>query len=195
MVIENIKRILFYVRYLRNMYSDQQMKREISKRFHCVIDTQARIAVDNLNNIQLGKGVYIGAFTICRVGNDPLAKNVTSSRLEIGESTYIGELNNIRAGGGTIKIGKKCQISQHVSIIASNHGIKKGIFIQDQPWSVDKTDVEIGDDVWIGCGAQILPGTIIGSGAVIGAGSLVNKDVPENAVVGGNPAKIIRFRT
>ena len=52
--------------------------------------------------------------------------------------------------------------------------------------------VKIGDKVWIGTGAIILAGVTIGDGAVIAAGSLVNKDVPEKALVGGVPAKIIR---
>jgi acetyltransferase-like isoleucine patch superfamily enzyme len=55
-------------------------------------------------------------------------------------------------------------------------------------------DIRIGDDVWVGCSVQILPGVTIGNGAVIAAGSLVNKDVPENAIVAGVPAKIIKYR-
>lgn len=54
--------------------------------------------------------------------------------------------------------------------------------------------IDIGDDVWIGCGSVILPGVKIGTGAVIAAGSVVNKDVPEYAIVAGNPMKILRFR-
>jgi len=54
--------------------------------------------------------------------------------------------------------------------------------------------VIIGDDVWIGCNVVILPGTTIGSHAVIGAGAVVTKDIPEYAVVVGNPARIVKFR-
>ena len=56
------------------------------------------------------------------------------------------------------------------------------------------TPVMIGDDVWIGQRAIIKPGTKVGSHAIIGAGSIVTKDVPEWAIVAGNPAKIIRMR-
>lgn len=52
----------------------------------------------------------------------------------------------------------------------------------------------IGDDVWIGTGAVITKGVKIGNGAVIGVNSLITKDVPENAIVAGNPAKVIKFR-
>lgn len=54
--------------------------------------------------------------------------------------------------------------------------------------------VVIGKYVWIGARATILPGVTIGDGAVIGAGSVVTKDVPSCAVVGGNPAKVVKYR-
>ncbi|MCI5188989.1 MAG: antibiotic acetyltransferase, partial [Candidatus Electrothrix sp. AS4_5] len=57
-----------------------------------------------------------------------------------------------------------------------------------------KGDIRVGHDVWIGTGVIILSGVVIGNGAVIGAGSVVVKDVPPYAIVGGNPAKIIRYR-
>lgn len=54
--------------------------------------------------------------------------------------------------------------------------------------------VVIGNDVWIGMRSIIMPGVKIGNGVVIGAGAVVTKDIPDYAVVGGVPAKIIRFR-
>lgn len=52
----------------------------------------------------------------------------------------------------------------------------------------------IGNDVWIGTNAVIMPGITVGNGVIIGAGAVVTKDVPDYAVVGGIPAKIIKFR-
>ena len=81
-----------------------------------------------------------------------------------------------------------------VYILTQNHNfenteqlIRKQGFRGIQP-------VEIGDNVWIGARVIILPGVHIGSGAVIGAGSIVTKDIPQNVVVVGNPAKIIKVR-
>lgn len=57
-----------------------------------------------------------------------------------------------------------------------------------------KGDTVIGNDVWIGRGATIMPGVKIGNGAVIGSMAVVAKDVPDYAIVAGNPARIIRYR-
>ena len=58
----------------------------------------------------------------------------------------------------------------------------------------DDTIITIHDDVWIGANSVVLPGITIGAGAVVAAGSIVTKDVEENAIVAGNPARLIRFR-
>jgi acetyltransferase-like isoleucine patch superfamily enzyme len=55
--------------------------------------------------------------------------------------------------------------------------------------------IKVGDDVWIGGNSVILPGVTIGKGAVIGAGSVVTKDIPENAIAVGNPAKVVKYRS
>ena len=58
----------------------------------------------------------------------------------------------------------------------------------------DSKPVRIGDDVWIGMRVTILPGVTVGSHCIIGAGAVVTKDVPDYAIVGGNPARILRTR-
>lgn len=156
------------------------------------ISSKAEVHFDNLDQIEIGSST-IGAFTVLYVGNDPRNKE-QETHLKIGDNTYIGELNNIRTGGGVITIGNNCSISQHITIVASNHLIKKGKLIREQPWSTDDNFVNIGNDVWIGANSVILPGVTINNGAVIGAGSVVTKDVPENAVVAGNPARVLKYR-
>ena len=145
-------------------------------------------------SIKFYKGVYIGAYTILVVVDDTSPNAYRDSYLSIGSQTYIGEGNNIRASGGKITIGKNCLISQHVTIVASNHNIKFGQPIYKQGWSKSKNFVNISDDVWIGANSVILPGVNIGKGAVIAAGSVVTNSVEEYAIVAGNPAKFIKFR-
>lgn len=61
-------------------------------------------------------------------------------------------------------------------------------------WDTNKTGVYIGKDVWIGANVVILPGVKIGKNAIIGAGSVVTKNIPDNAIAYGNPAKIVKYR-
>lgn len=160
------------------------------------IHKKAIIRVNNLKNLKLGKNNSIGAFSIIIVANDLSNPNsFKDSSLSIGSNTYIGEGNNIRAAGGTIIIGNDCLISQHVTIVASNHGIEKEILIRKQAWSITNNFVTINDDVWIGAGSIILPGVIVGKGAIIAAGSVVTKSIPDYAIVAGNPAKVLKYRT
>lgn len=158
------------------------------------ISNRTSICYERISQIRkIGKGSYIGDYTVINVKNDPFNSN-DNSYLEVGEGTYIGELNNIRAGGGFIHIGKHCLLSQCISIIASNHQTYSDFLIMEQPWDTEKTNVVIEDDVWIGVNSVILPGVTIGKGAVIGAGSVVTKSVPKYAVIAGNPARIIKYR-
>lgn len=146
---------------------------------------------DDINNVKLEKQVSFGPYNVVFVSG--LNHESLPCVLSVGARTSFGEQNNIRAGGGSIYIGADCMISQQVSIVASDHGIKRDKLIVEQEW-YSKGDVRIGDDVWIGCSSQILAGVTVGNGAVIAAGSLVNKDVPDYAVVAGVPAKIVKYR-
>lgn len=80
-----------------------------------------------------------------------------------------------------------------VTILTHTHRIDRTDIPMGQQGSM-VCEVVIGDDVWIGMRSIILPGVRIGSGAVIGAGAVVTKDVPNYAVVGGVPARVIRYR-
>ena len=121
----------------------------------------------------------------------------------VGKATY-GDLNILDYNyGAVLKIGSYCSIGPDVTfVLNSDHEIDK---ISTYPFKVKilksekceattKGDIIIDDDVWIGCRCIILSGVHIGKGAVIAAGAVVSKDVPPYAIVGGVPAKILKYR-
>jgi tetrahydrodipicolinate N-succinyltransferase len=169
------------------------LERVASKWEGCRIDPRAVIRIGSSCRLLLGRNVAIGALTILSVESDLHAAKDDCALLEIGDFTYIGEGNNLRAAGG-IHIGARCLISQGVSIISSNHSSARGLPITDQPSRTDKKGVTIHDDVWIGTNSTILPGVTIGMGAIVAAGSVVTTSVPEYTIVAGVPARFLKVR-
>jgi acetyltransferase-like isoleucine patch superfamily enzyme len=107
-------------------------------------------------------------------------------RLDIGDRAFINYDVDI-AATGLVAIGADCLIGTHVSIIDNDfHGVT------DRHQTPAPKPVIVGDNVWIGNRAIILPGVTIGDGAVVGAGSVVTRDVPARTVVAGNPARVVR---
>jgi len=103
-------------------------------------------------------------------------------------------------GIGKVDIGKYCAIGWDVKILTSNHNtscLSLSIAVQQKmganTFEIAK-DIKIGNNVWIGDSVIILPGVTIEDGAVIAAGAVVTKNVPKYAIVGGNPAKILKYR-
>ncbi len=160
----------------------------------CRIDPRALIHIDKGCSLTVGRDVKIMAFTVVLVEYDRQAAQSSKAVLEIGDGTYIGELNNIRAAGYT-RIGKNCLISQGVSIIGNNHSYAPDRPMIDQPVRTDKLGVTVGDDVWIGANATLLPGVTVGDGAIIAAGAVVTADVEPYTIVAGIPARLLKRRT
>ena len=136
-----------------------------------------------------------------------------SACVELGRWSWLGKGTKIRAHEGTvtigaktvlgqectltafqrISIGRECIFADRVMVIDFDHGVvevERPIRLQ----GIYKRDVKIGNNCWIGYGACILRGVTIGDNCIIGANSVVTKDVPDNAVIGGVPARIIRMR-
>ena len=111
--------------------------------------------------------------------------------INIGKGSHSGEnLRCITFFGGKIDIGADCMFSEYISFV-NNDGhpifdVKSGKQINT------KKDIIVGEHVWIGIKATILSGTEIGEASIIGADSLVNKKFPNNCIIAGNPAKLIR---
>jgi len=177
---------------IRRNLRQRRLRYRLVKQYGCSIADTVRLSLDNERSVQLANLVYVGDFTVLNAQSEP---GKEESFLSIGENTYIGEQNNIRAGGGRVDIGKNCLLSQQITIVAVNHLIARGAPVVAQGWDQSRKNVWIGDDVWIGAGSVILPGVKIESGAVVAAGSIVTKDVPALAIVAGSPARIVRYRT
>jgi tetrahydrodipicolinate N-acetyltransferase len=108
------------------------------------------------------------------------------ARLSLGSRTYVNDCSTITCFE-EISIGAGCSISWSTNIL-DTHIHEITVQGAKRPRSAP---IRIGDDVWIGTGATVLPGVTIGDGAIIGAGSVVTSDVPAGALVGGNPARIL----
>ena len=127
-----------------------------------------------------------------------MGENVTINRMAkisrhvtLGDFSGIGE--NCLVSSGT-KIGNYVMMGPDVKIFSVNHKMDSVDTPMCFQGETNVNSVEIADDVWIGANVIILPGIKIGTGVVIGAGAVVTKSVDDFAVVGGNPAKVIRYR-
>jgi acetyltransferase-like isoleucine patch superfamily enzyme len=145
-----------------------------------------------------------------KLGRDVrLSKFINLYGCEIGDETKIGAFVEIQKNAS---IGRRCKISSHTFIcegvtiednVFIGHGVMftndsypratslDGKLQTEADWTVERTVVKQGAS--IGTGATILPNTCIGENAIVGAGSVVTKDVPANAIIAGNPARILRY--
>jgi acetyltransferase-like isoleucine patch superfamily enzyme len=152
--------------------------------------------------VSIGPGVTLGK-------DVKLSKFINLYGCEVGDNTKIGAFVEIQKNAS---VGKDCKISSH-SFICEGVAIEDGVFIghsvtfindsypratvaggglqTEKDWKVERTLVRKGAS--IGSGSTILANLTIGENAIVGAGSVVTKDVPANAIVAGNPAKVLRF--
>ncbi len=147
-------------------------------------------------DVQLGKDVKLSKF-------------INLYGCEIGDDTKIGAFVEIQKNA---KVGKNCKISSHTFIcegviiednVFVGHGVTfindsyprattpEGQLQSEKDWKVEPTLVKKGAS--IGSGATILANVTIGENALVGAGSVVTRDVPDNAIVAGNPARLLRL--
>ncbi len=136
-----------------------------------------RNLIYKLDGVKIGKGSTIHMW----------ANFFYTLNIQIGEDSIIGD-HVFLDGRDKLKIGDHVDVASDVMIYNSEHDINS------EDFHATLAPVEIGDYVFIGPRAIILPGVKIGKGAVVGAGAVVTKDVPEFAIVGGVPAQVIGER-
>jgi acetyltransferase-like isoleucine patch superfamily enzyme len=136
------------------------------------------------SSINIGEGTSISSYV--------KIKSTNAGYVNIGKHCNIHSFGVIYGDGG-VTIGDHVRIATHTVIVPNNHQFddaNKNIYEQ----GTERKPIVIKDDVWIGAHVTILAGVTIGAHAVVAAGAVVTKDVPENAVVAGVPAKILRYR-
>ena len=112
-------------------------------------------------------------------------------KITIGDFSGVGIDCNV---GGSVTIGDHVMMGPECVLLSHNHRFDRLDIPMCQQGFSEEQPIHIGNDVWIGTRAIILPGVTVGDHSVVGAGAVVTKDVPPYAVVGGVPAKILKMR-
>jgi len=174
-------------------------------------DTIVSEIYDDNSEIKIFENILVVQKNVCSpliisIGNNVVRKTITENLSEISyspavcaKSATVSDKSEIDVGtvvmqGVVIqhsaKIGKHCIVNTSASI---DHDCKIGDFVHIAPRATLCGNVEVGEGTLIGAGTVIIPNIKIGKWAVIGAGAVVIKDIPDYAVVVGNPAKIIKY--
>lgn len=135
------------------------------------------------SGIRVGAGVYIGRQTTLDCPAEGLL--TIGDHVTLTQGIFISAVRSVEIGDGTM-------IGEYTSIRDANHGMDLGPTMRSQP--LVSASVSVGRDVWIGRGCAILAGVTINDGAVVASNAVVTRDVESTAIVGGIPAKLIRFR-
>lgn len=159
--------------------------------------------------LQLGENVFIGdrviiyqakeggpahlSDKVC-ILRDSVLETGYQGHIRIGAETWIQPRCQFNAYVAPIEIGRGVDIAPNCAFYSYDHGIAPGIAIREQPLH-SKGSISIGDHAWLGVGVTVLSGVRIGKGAVIGAGSIVTRDVPDEAVAVGRPARVVKKRS
>jgi len=169
----SVKRKLAYLLYMMFFRFTPEHYRPYSLFFPYIRKFLVRMFVQ-----EAGKDMYVGY------------NAVISPHIRIGDRTSLGQNCLIQA---SVCIGSDVMMGPDIKIYSRNHCHDRlDIPLKEQGKEYRKT--VIGDDVWLGANCIILAGVTVGDHSIVGAGAIVTKNVPEFSIVGGNPAKVIKWR-
>jgi acetyltransferase-like isoleucine patch superfamily enzyme len=149
----------------------------------CFVCSGVKFEIGRRASVSLGRWSWIGHG--CKV-------RAHEGEVSIGAKSVLGQECTISAYQH-VSIGRECIIADRVMLIDFDHGVVE-VERPVREQGIYKRDVIVGHNVWIGYGACVLRGITIGNNAVVGTSAVVTGDVPDNAVVTGIPARIIRMR-
>jgi len=170
----------FFQRVRNKIRVDKGTKLKLAKNIKVV---GCKITVRGKNNrLEMEEGVKIHRSSIEIMGNNCLVKIAKNSM--IGDGCYL----MTKEEGVAVIIGESCGLSRNVKVMASDgHPI-----YQNNVRINGAQDIILGDNIWVADNVTVLKGVRVGSGSVIGINAVVTKSVPDNAIVAGNPAKVVK---
>lgn len=152
---------------------------------------------NKLDSLLLSIKRFVWQYKLCRIAKSYESKPYVGGPSYFEGDIYLGEncnFNGMRVtGGGSVIFGSNFHSGIECMIITQNHDYDNGDCIPYGRSYVLKRIV-IKDNVWMGNRVTVVGNVVIGEGSVIAAGAVVTKDVPDFAIVGGNPAKVLRYR-
>jgi acetyltransferase-like isoleucine patch superfamily enzyme len=173
----------YFVLFARWLWLKLRWRGRLKTDGMCFVCPRVKFEIGRDATVILGRWSWIGHG--CKI-------RAHEGEVVIGAKSVLGQECTISAFQ-RVSIGRECIIADRVMMIDFDHGmveVERPIRLQ----GIYKRDVAVGHNVWIGYGACLLRGVNVGHNSVIGTSSVVTCDVPDNAVVGGIPARVIRMR-
>jgi len=150
---------------------------------------EVRLSALGKEGIHIGNNVSLGDYSRVIVST---SFNHLGEYIKIGNNVGIGEFAYLGGGGG-LEIGDDCIVGQYLSCHPENHN-HSSLSTPIRHQGVSRQGIKIGTNCWIGSKVTFLDGIEIGAGSIIAAGAVVNKSFPENSIIGGVPAKLLKQR-
>jgi maltose O-acetyltransferase len=177
------KKMINGERYLAadsELVNEREKARRLTRLYNLTLETEGSLRIQLLKELfgSMGENIYVEPNFRCDYGYN----------IHVGENFY-ANFDCVFLDVCEIRIGDNCLVAPGVHIYTAGHPINR---VERTSGIEFGASVQIGNDVWIGGRAIINPGVTIGNNVIIASGSVVTKDVPNNVIVGGNPARIIK---